>query len=115
MAANSQGAHRPAMSEYANSATAAQPDQIAALKTLTGLSEAEAQRRLRQEGPNELPRQEGRSLLRTALEVLREPMILLLVGAGIVYLVLGDHEEASLLLGSIGLIIGIELYQERRT
>ena len=42
-------------------------------------------------------------------------MILLLVVAGAVYLVLGDREEALLLLGSIGLIIGIELYQERRT
>jgi P-type Ca2+ transporter type 2C len=82
---------------------------------LAGLSQAEAHRRLRQDGPNELPQREGRGLLHTALEVLREPMILLLLAAGAVYLFLGDREEAILLLGSIGLIVGIELYQERRT
>ena len=82
---------------------------------LRGLTQAEAHRRLRQDGPNELPRREGRGLLRTAIEVLREPMILLLLAAGAVYLVLGDREEAILLIASIGLIVGIELYQERRT
>src|SRR5579884_2891618 len=83
--------------------------------SVQGLGEGEAQRRLRQQGPNELAAREGRSFLATALEVLREPMILLLLAAGSVYLLLGDHAEALLLLGSIGLIVGIELYQERRT
>ena len=44
---------------------------------LTGLSQAEAHRRLRQDGPNELPRRESRGLLYTVIQVLREPMILL--------------------------------------
>jgi Ca2+-transporting ATPase len=79
------------------------------------LPEAEASQRLRQEGPNELPRSEERSLLHTLIEVLHEPMILLLLFAGGLYLLLGDHAEAILLLASITLIIGIELYQERRT
>jgi Ca2+-transporting ATPase len=83
--------------------------------SLVGLSHAEAQRRLRQDGPNELPRREGHGWLGTAREVLREPMILLLLAAGVIYIVLGDREEAILLLASIGLIIGIELYQEGRT
>ena len=83
--------------------------------TLTGLSEAQARRRLKEDGPNELPRRESRGSLGIALDVLREPMILLLLAAGSVYLVLGDREEAMLLLGSILLIVGIELYQERRT
>jgi Ca2+-transporting ATPase len=82
---------------------------------LKGLSEEEARRRLRQDGPNELARREDRSLLHTIIEVLREPMILLLLFAGGLYVFLGDHAEAILLLASIALIIGIELYQERRT
>ena len=82
---------------------------------LTGLSEPEARRRLRQDGPNELPRGEGHGLLHTLVEVLREPMILLLLFAGGLYLFLGNHEEAILLLASIAIIIAIELYQERRT
>jgi len=80
-----------------------------------GLSQAEAHQRLRSEGPNELPRRQGGGLLHTAIEVVREPMILLLIAAGTLYLFLGEREEAVLLLGSIGLIIAIELYQERRT
>ncbi len=83
--------------------------QTATSPTPTGLSQAEAQRRLHHEGPNELPRREGHGLLHTAVEVLREPMILLLLAAGAIYLILGDHAEAVLLLASIGLIIGIEL------
>jgi Ca2+-transporting ATPase len=52
--------------------------------SLAGLTQTEAQSRLREEGPNELPRREGHGLLHTAMEVLREPMILLLVAAGAV-------------------------------
>ena len=85
------------------------------LPTFTGLSETEARHRLVQDGPNELPRRGSDGLLHTTIEVIREPMILLLVAAGAVYLVLGDREEAVLLLASISLIIGIELYQERKT
>jgi P-type Ca2+ transporter type 2C len=83
--------------------------------TVQGLSEGEARRRLKEEGPNELPQREGRGFIRTALEVVREPMILLLLAAGALYVALGDHAEAVLLVASIGFIIGIELYQERRT
>jgi Ca2+-transporting ATPase len=81
----------------------------------SGLTGAEARHRLRQEGPNELPRREHRGLLYTVVEVVREPMIVLLLLAGGLYLFLGNHEEAILLLASIALIIAIELYQERRT
>src|SRR5262249_40279362 len=86
-----------------------------ASRQFTGLTVVEAQRRLRQDGPNELTRAPGHGLCHTAVEVLRERMILLLLFAGGLYLFLGDHEEAILLLASIGLIIAIELYQERRT
>jgi Ca2+-transporting ATPase len=49
----------------------------------SGLSEAEAQIRLRSEGYNELARQDRRTPLRIVLEVLREPMLSLLVGAAL--------------------------------
>src|SRR6185369_2237754 len=83
--------------------------------SVKGLSEREAQERLEREGPNELPKAKQRRGLKLALEVVREPMILFLLASGAVYLVLGDREEALLLLGSIGLVIGIEFYQERKT
>src|SRR6185436_20527365 len=51
----------------------------------------------------------------TAWEVVREPMILLLVVAGAIYLFLGELRDSLVLLVSILVVIGISLYQERRS
>ncbi|MGE5325059.1 MAG: cation-transporting P-type ATPase, partial [Actinomycetota bacterium] len=80
-----------------------------------GLSDEEAERRLRAEGPNELPSAKPRTILGIALEVLREPMFLLLIAAGAVYVMLGDPHEALALLVAIFVIIIITFYQERKT
>ena len=80
-----------------------------------GLSEAEAAARLAAEGPNELPRDRPPSLVSTLVGVLREPMILLLVAAAAIYLVLGDREEALMLLPAVLVIVAITLVQERKT
>jgi Ca2+-transporting ATPase len=70
----------------------------ALLHASTGLTEQEAEARLKADGYNELPRQERRTPLRIVLEVLREPMLALLLGAGLVYLMLGDLKEALILV-----------------
>ena len=80
-----------------------------------GLSDTVAAERLRLEGPNELPTARPKSTLRIAAEVLREPMFLLLIATGAVYLVLGSIEEAVALAASIFVVIGITLYQETKT
>ena len=85
------------------------------LKSLTGLSEADAAARLTAEGYNELPSAKLRSIFAIAWEVIREPMFLLLVACGVVYLLLGDREEALMLMGFVFVVIGITLYQERKT
>lgn len=59
-----------------------------------GLSDAEAVRSLRTDGPNELPAANARSSFRIIVDVLREPMFGLLVATGLIYLVLGSHAEA---------------------
>ena len=51
-----------------------------------GLAGDEAMRRLARDGPNALPDSEQRSPLRIALHAMREPMLLLLVAAGAIYL-----------------------------
>jgi P-type Ca2+ transporter type 2C len=83
--------------------------------TLTGLSEAEATARLKQEGYNELPTSQRRNFVAIAIEVLREPIFLLLVACGVIYWLLGDLQEALILLGFIFLIMGITLYQDQKT
>jgi P-type Ca2+ transporter type 2C len=80
-----------------------------------GLTSAEAARRLKVEGFNELPQAKPRNVFRIAFEVVREPMFLLLLACGIVYLISGEREEAILLLGFVLVIIGITFYQERKT
>ncbi|HEX7553518.1 MAG TPA: cation-translocating P-type ATPase [Geothrix sp.] len=82
---------------------------------LTGLTEVEAAARLSREGPNELPSREDRSLLAIAWEVVREPMFLLLVAAGSLYLIMGSPQDALLLLGFVFVVMGITIVQERRT
>jgi len=81
----------------------------------TGLTRAEAARRLKAHGPNALPEAERATTLRIVLEVFREPMFLLLLACGGLYLLLGDPQEAALLVGFLGVIIGITVVQQRRT
>jgi len=80
-----------------------------------GLSEAEAQARLEAEGYNELPRPDRRTPLRIVLEVLREPMIALLLAGCAVYFALGDWREAVILLVFASLSVLITAVQETRT
>ena len=80
-----------------------------------GLSEAEVAARLQQHGYNELPSSKGRSIFATAWDVVREPMFLLLLACGTIYLLLGDVQEAVMLLGFVFVVLGITLYQERKT
>ena len=81
----------------------------------SGLSDADVAARLQHDGFNELPSAQPRSLFAIALEVVREPMFVLLIASGAIYLLLGDAAEALALLGAVFLVIGITLYQEQKT
>jgi len=83
--------------------------------SLRGLSEADAQVRLKAEGYNELPRPDRRTPLRIILEVVREPMLALLLGGGVIYLALGDLKEALILLAFATMSVLITVVQETRT
>ncbi len=80
-----------------------------------GLSRAGAARRLAEEGPNALPGAERRTLLSIARETMREPMFLLLLAAGTLYLVFGDLQEGLTLFGFVLVTLGLTLYQEGKT
>ncbi|HVC62680.1 MAG TPA: cation-translocating P-type ATPase [Acetobacteraceae bacterium] len=82
---------------------------------LPGLTAREAAERLRRDGPNELPRGSRRRLPRILRDVLREPMFALLLGAGLIYLLLGDRIEALLLLVFASLSVAIAVVQEARS
>ena len=81
----------------------------------SGLSQAEAERRLQCEGPNALPSPEHRNIFGIAKEVLEEPMLLLLLLSGSLYLIFGDFKEGLLLFLFALLSIIITIVQETRT
>jgi P-type Ca2+ transporter type 2C len=81
---------------------------------VTGLSSAEAAARLAAEGPNALSSAGRKGMAAIALEVLREPMLLLLIAAAAVYLLVGDAREALVLVASIAVVVVITVLQERK-
>src|SRR5665647_3015355 len=91
------------------------PNDPSSFVSIRGLGEADVQARLKTEGYNELPRSDRRTPLRIILEVLREPMLALLLGGGVIYLVLGDLKEALILLAFATMSVLITVVQETRT
>ncbi|MCP5265073.1 MAG: cation-translocating P-type ATPase [Burkholderiaceae bacterium] len=100
--------------------TIGRPDTIGGPNTAgvpgaVGLSRTAATQRLARDGANELPSQGPRGFPEIVLEVLREPMLLLLVGCALLYLFLGDTGEAVLLGVFATMTVGITVVQTRRT
>lgn len=82
---------------------------------IQGVSEAQAAERIKTEGYNELPSQKNKSIFHILWEVVREPMLLLLIGSGLVYLILGEVQDALMLMSFVVVVVGITFYQERKT
>jgi P-type Ca2+ transporter type 2C len=84
-------------------------------KQWRGLTDSEARDQLRRYGPNTLPLAHKQTLFSIAFATLKEPMLVLLLSTGVVYLVVGDLREAVAILASIFLVIGISVVQKQRT
>lgn len=80
-----------------------------------GLTAGAAVERLNADGLNELPQEKRRGPVRIVLEALREPMLQLLLGAGVVYLVIGDLAGALVLLAFAVVNVALVVVQESRT
>ena len=65
--------------------------------TTTGLSESEAQQRLTEDGPNVIGGRTRPPTLTVALDALREPMFIMLVAGGGLYLAMGKLSDGLLL------------------
>jgi P-type Ca2+ transporter type 2C len=80
-----------------------------------GLGSAEAHERLERDGPNELPAAGRRGAWRLLGDVVLEPMFLLLIACGAIYLALGDPHEALMLLGFVVVVVAITYTQKQRS
>lgn len=79
------------------------------------LTSSEAKEKLRTEGYNTLPSSKPKNYFSIALGVVKEPMFVLLVACGTLYMVMGDIQEGILLLGFVFVIMGIEFFQQKKT
>ena len=80
-----------------------------------GLSAAQVDSALAADGANELPKAGTRSTFKIAGEVVREPMLALLLVGGLAYLLLGNLAEAIILLAFATFSIAVTIVQESRT
>ena len=64
---------------------------------------------------NELPTAKSKNIGQIALEVVKEPMFVLLLVCSSIYLLLGDYTEGIMLSASILIIIFITFYQYQKT
>ena len=80
-----------------------------------GLSQQAVNQYLQKSGYNELPSSKPKNVWGIALEVVKEPMFLLLIGCGVLYIILGDYREGVILLCTIFIIIFITFYQYQKT
>ncbi len=86
-----------------------EPEEVA------GLSGEDAANRLKEAGYNELPSQKKQDFFSIMFNILREPMLLLLLGSGLIYLFVGEINDALMLLFFVLVVVGITFYQERKT
>jgi len=84
------------------------------LRNYSGLSDKEAQEKYNKEGYNELPYQRRQNFFSIFLTVIREPMLLLLIASGTLYVLIGDLQDAAMLLAFVFVVVGIVFYQERK-
>lgn len=80
-----------------------------------GLSDEDVALRLATDGYNEIPSEKNVGILQIVLDIISEPMFLLLLACGAIYFLIGDVGEAIMLLGFVVVIIAIAIYQERKT
>ncbi|MBK8111245.1 MAG: hypothetical protein IPK46_13350 [Saprospiraceae bacterium] len=80
-----------------------------------GLSSDQVKSLQAQHGFNELPVEKKKSLLGVAVEVVKEPMFMLLMGCAALYTIMGDVKEGLIMFSTVFLMVGISLYQNYRS
>ena len=84
-------------------------------KILNGLSEKEVASSRQKNGSNSLEHQQKNHFLMSLLEMIKEPMFLLLVAAASIYYISGDFGDGIFMTIAIFLVAAISLFQEARS
>lgn len=82
---------------------------------LKGLNNDEVLTSQKQYGYNSINTNHKNSWFELLLDILKEPMLLLLIAVTIIYVVVGNYSEALFMLGAIIAVSGISFYQDNRS
>lgn len=82
---------------------------------LKGLTEAQLKSSQNQFGYNEVEHQEKDQWYHLLLDILKEPMLLLLIAVAIIYIIVGNTAEAAFMLAAIVAVTAISFYQDNRS
>ncbi len=97
----------------------APPDPERTLRLLgvdseNGLTQSEAEIRLDRNGPNSLPESDNDGIFHVLIEQVREPIILILIVIGLIYLLIGTPVESVAVIVIVFIVITIEIYNVRK-
>ncbi len=82
---------------------------------ISGLSESEVIQSRKTSGRNSLEHQEKNHLLSSLIEMVKEPMFLLLVAATAIYFITGEYSNGIFMAVAIAIVSAISLFQESRS
>lgn len=82
---------------------------------LTGLSDEELKNSRSKFGYNQATNIKKVAWYSMLLDILKEPMLLLLIAVAIIYVIVGNYSEAFFMLGAIIAVSGISFYQDNRS
>lgn len=82
---------------------------------LTGLSDEELKISRAKYGYNQADNIKKRAWHIILLDILKEPMLLLLIAVAVIYVIVGNYSEAIFMLGAIIAVSGISFYQDNRS
>jgi Ca2+-transporting ATPase len=84
-------------------------------KNITGLTENEVIASRNEFGTNEQIHKQQYKWWLALFDLLKEPMLLLLIAVAIIYFILGENSEAFFMLAAIVAVSGISFYQDNRS
>ena len=84
-------------------------------KTLKGLTNEEVIKLQQKYGKNQLIKEKKENFLIKILEVLKEPVFLLLIASAVIYFILGEPKDGAVMLIFVVVMIGIDVVQQWKT
>ena len=84
-------------------------------KHLRGLTDEQVKESRREFGFNQMDNRSGSTWFSLFLEIIKEPMLLLLIAVAVIYVIVGNYSEALFMVGAIVAVSAISFYQDNRS